>query len=111
MLLMDLETLLSSSCRRRILRVLARNGRLNVMEIVRKINSTYNQVNSSLHILKKECIVFDAHFGRLRLVRLNRENPRTALLLQALKMLETCRVRVIYSFDFAAFAEYFFLIF
>ena len=88
LLLMDLETLLSSSCRRRILRVLARNGRTNVMELVRKVNSTYNQVNLNLQILCREGIVFDEHVGRMRVIRLNRENPRTTLLLQALKMLE-----------------------
>ena len=74
LLLMDLETLLSSSCRRRILRVLARNGRTNVMELVRKVNSTYNQVNLNLQILQKEGIIFDEHFGRMRVIRLNREN-------------------------------------
>ena len=85
---MDSEMLLSSSCRRRILRVLSRNGRVNVMELVRKVNSTYNQVNSSLQILKKEQIIFDEHYGRMRRIWLNRENPRTTLLLQALRILE-----------------------
>jgi len=59
------------------------------MELVRKVNSTYNQVNSNLQILQKEGIVFDEHFGRMRVIRLNRENPRTARLFQALKILET----------------------
>lgn len=59
------------------------------MELVRKVNSTYNQVNSNLQILQKEEIIFDEHFGRMRVIRLNRENPRTQLLLQALKILET----------------------
>jgi predicted transcriptional regulator len=86
---MDLETLLASSCRRRILRVLSSNGRANVMELVRKVNSTYNQVNSNLQILRNEGIIFDEHFGRMRVIRLNKENPRTTLLLQALKILET----------------------
>jgi len=85
---MDLETLLASSCRRKILRVLLSSGRTNVMELVRKVNSTYNQVNSNLQILQKEGIIFDEHFGRMRVIRLNRENPRTLLLLQALKILE-----------------------
>jgi predicted transcriptional regulator len=85
---MDLETLLASSCRRKILRVLSRSRRTNVMELVRRVNSTYNQVNSNLHILQKEGIVFDEHFGRMRVIRLNKENPRTLLLLQALKILE-----------------------
>ena len=62
------------------------------MALVRKVNSTYNQVNSNLQILQKEEIIFDEHFGRLRVIRLNRENPRTLLLLQALKMLETPKI-------------------
>jgi len=86
---MDLEMLLASSCRRRILRVLSSSGRTNVMELTRKVNSTYNQVNSNLHILQKEGIIFDEHFGRMRVIRLNRENQRTTLLLQALRILET----------------------
>jgi len=85
---MDLETLASSSCRRRILRALSSSGRANIMKLVRKVNSTYNQVNSNLQILQKEGIIFDEHFGRMRVIRLNRENPRTALLLRALKILE-----------------------
>jgi predicted transcriptional regulator len=86
---MDLETLMASSCRRRILRVLSSNKQTNVMALVRKVNSTYNQVNSNLQILQKEEIIFDHHFGRMRVIRLNRENPRTARLLQALKILDT----------------------
>jgi len=86
---MNLETLIASSCRRRIIRVLSSSGRANVMDLVRKVNSTYNQVNSNLQTLQKEEVIFDEHFGRMRVIRLNRENPRTALLLQALKILET----------------------
>lgn len=85
---MDLETLMASSCRRRILRVLSRTGRTNVMALVRKVNSTYNQVNSNLNLLKKEGIVFDEHFGRMRVIRLNKENSRTKLLLETLKMMQ-----------------------
>ena len=90
---MDLETLIASNCRRRILRVLSRNNLTNVMELVRKVNSTYNQVNLNLHILQKEGIVFDEHFGRMRVIRLNRENSRTIILLEALRMLENSERR------------------
>jgi predicted transcriptional regulator len=86
---MDLETLMASSCRRKILRVLSRRGRTNVMAIVREVNSTYNQVNSNLQILQKEGIIFDEYFGRMRVVRLNWENSRTRRLFQALKILDT----------------------
>ena len=78
---------MASSCRRKILRVLSRSGRTNIMALVRKVNSTYNQVNSNLQILYEEGIVFDERFGRMRVIRLNNENSRTTLLLETLKML------------------------
>lgn len=88
-IVMDLEALFSSSCRRKILKTLVRSKRIHVMELVRKVNSTYNQVNLSLQLLQNEGIIFDEHFGRMRVIRLNRENPKTMLLLQALKLLKT----------------------
>jgi predicted transcriptional regulator len=88
---MDLEMILASSCRRRILKVLWRIGKANVMQLVRKVNSTYSQVNPNLQILEKEGIIIDEHFGRMRIIRLNNENPKTIILLQALKLLETPR--------------------
>ena len=86
---MDLEKLLASSCRRKILKVLWEIDRGNVMELVRKVNSTYSQVNANLHILAEEGIIKDKRCGRLRIIKLNKENPKTALLLQALKILNT----------------------
>lgn len=86
---MDLSALLASSCRRKILKVLWKTGSINVMSLVCKVNSTYSQVNQHLQILQKEAIIFDEHCGLMRLIRLNKENPKTAQLLQALKILET----------------------
>ncbi len=71
------------------------------MRLVRKVNSTYNQVNSNLQILQKERIIFDEHFGRMRVIRLNKENPRTKILLQTLKMLETTEVAKAQQKEFA----------
>ena len=86
---MDLDRVLASKCRTRIIRVLAKNGNLNVMELTQKTNSTYNQINSHLRVLLEEGIIFDKHYGRLRVITLYRDNPKTALLLQALRILET----------------------
>ena len=58
------------------------------MALVQKVNSTYNQVNSNLHILQKEGIIFDDHFGRMRVIRLNKENSKTKVLLEASKLLQ-----------------------
>ena len=82
---------LASSCRRRILRVLCKLGRVNVMMLVRKINSTYSQVNPNLHILEKEGIITEERFGHKRIIKLNRENDKTEVLLQVLKIFERFR--------------------
>ena len=85
---MDLETLMSSSCRRKILKTLLRSKRINVMELVRKVNSTYNEVDRNLRILEREAIITQRHAGHKRKIRLNLENERTLVLLKLLKIRE-----------------------
>ena len=60
---------------------------VNVMELVRRVNSTYNQVNANLLVLAQEGIINEERYGRVRIIKLNRENPKTTLLLQAIKIL------------------------
>ncbi len=59
----------------------------NVTNLVRIINSTYNQVNRNLLILEKEGIIKTIHFGRARMLQVNIENPKTQALLKALNIL------------------------
>jgi hypothetical protein len=59
------------------------------MGLVRNINSTYVEVNRNLKILQNEGVVFDQRVGRMRMLKLNHENPKTDLLLKALKILNT----------------------
>jgi predicted transcriptional regulator len=68
---LDLERVLASSCRTRIIRLLYKKGHVHVMQLVHQANSTYNEVNSHLRILQKEGIILDEHFGRLRVIRLS----------------------------------------
>jgi predicted transcriptional regulator len=84
---LDLESVLSSACRRKILKCLAENGSTNIMQLILKVNGKYPQVNAELQVLQKENIIFDEHMGRMRMVRLNKENAKTILLLKALKIL------------------------
>ena len=84
---MDLKSILGSSCRRKIIEFLAENGSTNIMQLILKVNGKYPQINSELQILKKENIISDQRVGRMRIIRLNKENPKTMLLLQALKIL------------------------
>ncbi|UCE15593.1 MAG: hypothetical protein JSV12_06890 [Candidatus Bathyarchaeota archaeon] len=78
---------MASSCRQRILDALSKVRRTHVTDLVRKVNSTYGQVNRNLQILEHEGIVTTHYCGRLRMIKLNRENPRTITLLKALRLL------------------------
>lgn len=86
---MELKKLLASSLRQKILKCLSESKQINVMGLVRKINSTYNEVNRNLIILEKEGIVTNIRCGRMRVIKLNRENPKAVLLLQVLQQLES----------------------
>jgi predicted transcriptional regulator len=59
------------------------------MGLVRRINSTYNQVERNLRILEKEGIITIQHRERLRMIKLNHESLKTKKLIKALKILNT----------------------
>jgi hypothetical protein len=61
------------------------------MDLVRKVNSTYGQVDRNVQILEKEGVVIDRSVGRMRMIKLNSDNPKTAILLKALRMLKNQR--------------------
>lgn len=84
---MRLEQITASSCRQKMLLALSKTKRTNVTNLVRIINSTYNQVNRNLQILEKEGIVETKRYGRMKIIELKIENPRTQALLKALHML------------------------
>jgi len=87
--MLDLGRLMASSCRQKILEVLSRVRQTHVMDLVRRVNSTYGQVNRNLQILEREDIVNTQYYGRLRMIKLNRENPKTVTLLKALRLLRS----------------------
>jgi DNA-binding transcriptional ArsR family regulator len=85
---MRLEQIIASSCRQKMLLALAKVRKTHVTQLVRMINSTYNQVNRNLVILENEKIIKTERLGYLRIVELNRENPKTLALLKALELLD-----------------------
>lgn len=85
---MRLEQIIASSCRQRMLLALAKVRKTHVTQLVRMINSTYNQVNRNLVILENEKIIKTERLGYLRIVELNVENPKTMALLKALELLD-----------------------
>ena len=88
---MEIEMILASKCRRRILAVLLKLGRVHIMLLVRKVNSTYSQVNPNLQILQKEGITLEERLGHKRIIRLNRDNPKTEILLEVIRKFERFR--------------------
>jgi hypothetical protein len=58
------------------------------MDLVRKVNSTYGQVNRNVQVLEQEGIVSSNYYGRMRLIKLNGDNPKTVALLKALRILK-----------------------
>ncbi len=63
------------------------------MKLVSKVNTTYNELNRNLKLLEKEGIITEEYQvkvrqGKVRIIRLNRDNPKTKLLVDALKNLD-----------------------
>lgn len=90
---MDLKKLLASSYRQKILKVLSECKEIRVMRLVHKVGGPYNEVNRNLNILETEGIIINDYRtqvkrAKVRVILLNRENPRTQILLRVLKELE-----------------------
>ena len=63
------------------------------MQLVSAVGSTYNELNRNLGILEKEGIIINEYpikvrRGKVRIIRLNKNNPKTIVLIQVLKTLE-----------------------
>ena len=86
MAFLNLNKILASSCRRKILKALSEKGKIQMMKLVRTVNSTYNEVDRNLRILEREGFVSQRHSGRKRIIRLNITDEKTLVLLKILKL-------------------------
>jgi DNA-binding transcriptional ArsR family regulator len=84
---LNLNKILSSSCRRKILKTLSEKKGITIMKLVTIVNSTYNEVDRNLRILEGEGIINQRHVGRRRIIRLNLKNEKTLVTLKLLKLL------------------------
>jgi DNA-binding transcriptional ArsR family regulator len=75
------EEILSSKGRIRIIRMLLKNGELNVSKIVRLSRLNHNSVVHHLDLLKRAGLVHEKDFGRIRIYRIRNEN----LIVKAMK--------------------------
>ena len=88
-LCLDLDRIIASSCRQKILLALSKTRSMNVTGLVRTINSTYNLVNPNLVMLEKEGIIEIAHVGRMKIINLNTHSKKTLALMKALSILNS----------------------
>ncbi len=86
---LELNRILASLCRQKILLELSKQKELTIMALVRAVNSTYGEVNRNIQLLIGQKLVTQKFVGRLRLIRLNWENKDVSVLLKALRSLET----------------------
>jgi DNA-binding transcriptional ArsR family regulator len=77
-----LARVLSSSGRIKILTVLSNVGELHLSEIARKTDQSYSSTDRHLEELSQASIVEEHDYGRVRMFRLNLENPRAKILRQ-----------------------------
>ena len=77
---MPIEDVFSSRGRVRILRILTEIGELNISEIARRAGLNYTTTNQHLQTLENAGILRHKRFGRIRIFRLDEENPRARMI-------------------------------
>ena len=85
---LELEQIIASTCRQKMLLALSKVKKTHVTNLVRMINSTYDEVRRNLEILEKEEIVKITQCGNMKIIELRWENQKTAKLLTALRSLQ-----------------------
>jgi len=79
----NLEDILSSKGRVRILKILVGVGELNISEIARRAALNYTTTNQHLNALVEAGLIQEKDFGKIRIFRFREENQRA----QAIKQL------------------------
>lgn len=80
---MDIENVLSSRLRMKILKIIAQLGELNTSDIARRLRVNYVTANDHLKVLEAEGIIQRKTFGRISLYRFSERSPK-AKAIQAL---------------------------
>jgi DNA-binding transcriptional ArsR family regulator len=73
---MELEEVLASKPRLKILKLIYTLGQLNVSDIARRINMNYTATANHLKLLQTEGLLQERTYGRVRLYRLNQDSPK-----------------------------------
>lgn len=84
---MKLEQIIASSCRQRMILALFGAKEMHLNKLIRTLNSTYNEVNRNVQILENEGVIKLTRLGRLKIIELERTNPKTEKLIKSLRIL------------------------
>jgi predicted transcriptional regulator len=73
---MELEEVLASKPRLKILKLINQLGQLNTSDIARRINLNYTATADHLKLLQTEGLLQERTYGRIHLYRLNDASPK-----------------------------------
>ncbi|MEM3536170.1 MAG: winged helix-turn-helix domain-containing protein [Candidatus Bathyarchaeia archaeon] len=85
---MNVEDVLSSRIRMRVLKILVQMRELNVSEIARRLGVNHNTASKHLKVLEDEGILQHKLFGRIRLYRFNENSPKAEALQNLIEVWE-----------------------
>ncbi|MFZ8793774.1 MAG: ArsR/SmtB family transcription factor [Acidilobaceae archaeon] len=86
---MELERLLASKGRVRILRILLNEGQVNISRLIRETGLHHRLVVKHLEELKRMGLVEERRYGRLRIYEINLRDPRVSALRDIIRSLES----------------------
>lgn len=89
----SLARVLSSTGRIKILTVLSHIGELHLTEIAKQTDQSYSSTQRHLEDLSDAAIVEEHDYGRVRMFKLNLENPRAKILRQLILEWDNSPVR------------------
>jgi len=88
----NLEDILSSKGRVRILKILVGVGELNISEIARRAALNYTTTNQHLNALVEAGLIQEKDFGKIRIFRFREENQRAQAIKQLVNFWESNKI-------------------
>jgi len=85
---LEVEDVLSSRGRVKVLKVLMAAGELNISELVRRAGLNHSAALAHVEALKQAGLLEEKHFGRIRILKARLEDPRVQALKKAFELLE-----------------------
>ena len=84
-----IEEIFSSKTRVRLIKLLVEFGEVNISEIVRRLGANHTVVEAHLDRLKTFGIVEERRIGRVRLIRLRKDDEKVRLIAELFERLES----------------------